>query len=224
MALTADYLYTYTLRLMKKNMAGGLKSTDFNAHWSESQRAYQDDLMGRFQARNNGKEGLNTGLIENETILQKLSPFITPIVLTFTDGICEKPKDFIYRLALRSNGKDCYKINHDQIATVNDSVIDPPSIDDDRYYFVEYEGYYLFLPIETATADLDYISTPKDIKWGFTFDEQGRQVYSIGLSVQPLWDNNSCMEITKRMFKTLGVSFKDSDFENFGESVIDKGV
>jgi hypothetical protein len=31
------------------------------------------------------------------------------------------------------------------------------------------------------------------------------------------------MEITKRMLKTLGVTFKDADFANFGQSVITTG-
>lgn len=226
MALSVDYTYNFILSLMKKNQAGGLKSNDFNVQWNDAQGSYQDDLLGRFQARNNGKTGLNTGLIEDETIMQKLSAFVVPYTLTITSGIAQKPSDFVYRLALRINGKDCYKINYNQIATVNDSVIDPPSIADNMYYFVEYgksitnpTGYYSFLPNTVTAADLDYISTPVDVKWGFTYDSQDRQIYNSGLSVQPQWDNNSCREITKRMLTNLGVSFKDTDFANFGKSV-----
>jgi hypothetical protein len=55
--------------------------------------------------------------------------------------------------------------------------------------------------------------------WGFTYDSNDRKIYNVGTSVQPLWDNNSCREITKRMLTNLGVSFKDQDFANFGKSV-----
>lgn len=226
MSLSVDYIYKFVLRLIRKSQAGGLGNEDFQIQWNDAQGSYQDDLLGRFQQRANGKTGLNTGLIEDETILQKLSPFITPVTLTVLSGKADKPIDFIYRLAERINGKDVFKINHNQIATVNDSVIDPPSIDTNTYYFVEYgktvlnpNGYYLYLPDTVTSADLDYIATPKDIKWGFTWDDDGRQVYDIGLSVQSQWDNNSNREITKRMLTNLGVSFKDADFMNFGKSV-----
>lgn len=219
MTLSVDYLYNFVLRLMKKNQAGGLKSRDFDINWNDAQGSYQDDLLGRWQMRNSGKTGLNTGLIEDETVLQKLAPFTTPYALTITAGKSNKPDDFVYRLAIRINGEDVYKINHNQIATVNDSVIDPPSVTNDRYYFVEYLGYYYFLPNTVTAASLDYIATPVDVKWGYDYDSNNRQVYRSGLSVQPQWDSNSCREITKRMLTNLGVSFKDADFLNFGKSV-----
>ncbi len=224
MALSINYLYQFVLRLIKKNMAGGLKSVDFDFQWNDAQSSYMDDMLGRFQSRSGSKTGLNTGLIEDETIMQKLAAFITPGVLDITAGVSNKPDDFVYRLAMRINGEDCYKINHNQIATVNDSVIDPPSITDDRYYFVEYKGYYSFLPDTVTEADLDYIATPENVKWGYTWDIYGRQVYNEGLSVQQKWDNNSAREITKRMLDNLGVSFKDADFSNFGKSVIATGT
>jgi len=224
MALSVDYLYGFALKLIKKNQAGGLTSKEFETHWNDAQATYQDDLLGRFQARNNGKEGANTGIILDETILQKLSPFTTTDSLTISSGNVDKPSDFIYRLAFRINGEDAYKISQGQIATVNNSVIDTPSITNNKYYFVEYEDYYYILPhsLPTAsitTAELDYITTPKNIIWGFIYDGDGRQVYNAGTSVQPQWDNNSSREITKRMLKNLGVSFKDQDFAQFGQSV-----
>jgi hypothetical protein len=68
-------------------------------------------------------------------------------------------------------------------------------------------------------VQLEYIAYPRDVLWGFTYDEEGRQVYNEGTSIQPQWDNMSCREITKRMLTNLGVVFKDPDFLNFGKSV-----
>jgi hypothetical protein len=224
MSLSVDYCYQFALKLIKKNQAGGLASKDFEYQWNDAQGSYQDDLLGRFQARSNGKTGINTGLIEDETILQKLAPFTKPVNLTIASGNADKPIDFVYRLALRVNGVDAYKINPGQIANVNASAIDTPSTTTDTYYFVEYEDYYYFLPrtlptVSITTAQLDYIKTPENVIWGYTFDANGRQVYNPGTSVQPSWDNNSCREITKRMLTNLGVAFKDNDFANFGKSV-----
>jgi hypothetical protein len=219
-ALSVNYLYDFCLKLIRKNQSSGLSSTEFSLHWNDAQGSYQDDLLGRFQLRSVGKTGTNTGLIEDETILQKLSVFTKQETLTITNGNANKPTDFVFRLAMRINGQDVYKITQSQIATVNNSVIDPPNISTDTYYFVEYEGYYYFLPhTGLTTAQLDYIKTPDNIVWGFTLDADGRQIYNAGTSVQPKWDNNSCREITKRMLANLGVSFKDKDFENFGIKV-----
>jgi hypothetical protein len=219
MALSVDYLYKFSLALIKKNMAGGLKSTDFARHWNDAQGSYQDDLLGRFQAKSTGKSGANTGLIQNETILTKLSPFITPVTLTIAAGQSNKPADFVYTLALRINNAKVFEVNHDAIWAMLDDVIDPPLVADDSYYYVEYQGYYKFFPNTVKSADLDYIATPTDVFWNFTLDANNRQVYSAGGSTQPQWDNNSCREITKRMLTNLGVGFKDQDFANFGAKV-----
>lgn len=219
MALSVNYIYQFALKLIKKNQAGGLASTEFAYQWNDAQGSYQDDLLGRFQMRSNGKTGTNTGLILDETILQKLSPFIKKATLTVTAGNSDKPEGFVYRLAMRVGNYECRKINHDQISSVMQSVIDPPSTTTNTYYFVEYEGFYTFLPTATASATLDYIESPTDVVWGYTLDGDNRQVYDAGTSVQPVWDSNSAREITKRMLTNIGVSFKDQDFANFGKSV-----
>lgn len=217
--LSTDYLYRFCLDLILKNQSGGLKSSAFANHWNDAKSTYFDDLLGRFQARNTGKEGMQTGLIENETILQKLSPFTKPATLPITSGNADKPEDFVYRLAMRIDGKDCIKINQSQLSAVNNSVIDPPNAVTGKYYFMEYENYYYFLPRTVTSADLDYISNPPDIVWGFTYDTEGRQVYNSGTSVQSGWDDLSAREISKRMLTNIGIAFKDNDFANFGKSV-----
>lgn len=218
MALSVNYLYEFCLKLIRKNQAGGVSAKEFEYQWNDAQGSYQDDLLGRFQAKNNGKEGANTGLIENETILQKLSPFISPTTLTVSSGRADKPSDFIYRLSLMVGDHDCYKINYNQRSNVVNSVIDAPSATNNIYYFLEYEDYYEFLPNTVTSAILNYIKTPTNIVWGYTLDADKRQVYNAGTSTQPLWDSNSCREVTKRMLTNLGVSFKDADFANFGKS------
>ncbi len=222
MALSVDYLYSYTLNLIKKNQAGSLASTEWARHWNDAQSSYMDDLLGRFQNRSNGKSGINTGLIENKTILQKLASFTKSDVIVINSGGADKPLGFLYELALRINGEQVIHINHDQIATVNDNVIDPPSLANGTFYVVEYEDYYHFLPTTATEVELDYIVTPRDVVWGYTI-VSSRQVYNQATSVQPLWDNNSCREITRRTLDTLGVSYKDADLENFGNRVVNTG-
>ena len=197
---------------------------DFQDFWNDSQGAYQDDLLGRFQPRSNTKEGSNIGLIQDETIIAKLTPFMIPATITVAGGQATKPADFIYTLAMRVGNFKVYQVDKDEIQDILNSVIDPPSVAQNRYYFTEYLNYYLIYPNTVTSINLDYIQTPPDVIWGFTFDANNRQVYDPGpASKQPLWSNNSCREITKRMLKVLGVSFSSQDFENFGQSVLAAG-
>lgn len=223
MALSVNYIYEFALKLIRKNQSGSINGTEFSFFWNDEQNAYMSDLLGRFQNRNNGKTGANTGLIENDTILTKLTPFTKPTTLIISAGVADKPSDYIYGLSLIISDELVYKINHDQVPSVKGSVIDPPSITTGTYYCTEYENYYSFLPTTVTTATLSYICNPTLVKWGYTYNAQGQQVYNAGTSVQPEWDDISCMEITKRVLKNMGISLKDNDFINFGNSAITTG-
>lgn len=223
MAWNVNQLYQQLLKLLRKNQAGSVSSTEFFYFWNAEQSAYQQDLLGRFQARSNGKSGINTGLIQNETIETKLAPFLKGVSLTVTGGFADKPADFIYAAALRIDGKEVRKINHNQLAAMNDNVIDPPSIPLDIYYVVEYDTRYAPKPGTVASLELDYYSQPRDAVWAYTLDGANRQVYDSVNSVQPQWLSGDVIEITKRTLKTLGVSFHDNDFTQMGNSVINTG-
>ncbi len=223
MAWNINDVKTFIQYLINKNQAGGITVAQFQQAFNAEQAAYMDDLVGRFQNRNTSKEGQNTGLIQNETIMQKLSPFTTPTNLSVSDGEAVKPYGLIYTLALRANGYEVVPITHGQIASVNKSVIDAPSIDDNTYYYTEFLNYFYVLPSTIPTVALDYIRAPEDVVWGYTLNAYLRQVYDPSTSVQPLWDANSIVEITKRTLKTLGVHFKDSDFAQFGSATIATG-
>jgi len=223
MAFSIDYLYQFSLKLIRKNQSGSINGTEFAMFWNDQQAAYTSDLLGRFQPRSNGKTGNNTGLILNETIVTKLAAFTKPVTLTIASGVVDKPLDLIYRLALRINDKDVSFINHGQIASVKGSVIDAPSVANNKYYAVEYEDYYSFLPTTVTSASLDYIAYPENVVWGYITDANGQQVYNSGTSVQSKWDDITNQEITKRMLQNMGVSLKDKDFENFGSKTIITG-
>lgn len=184
--------------------------------WNAEQTAYFKDLYGRWQRNNNTKAGGNTGLIQNEPILTELTPFTLNTSLTVTAGIATKPALFAYELGLRINNHSVDKINHAQIGFVVNNVIDPPSIADNNYFVVEYTNTYKVFPAAATPLELDYLSQPVDIVWAFTLVD-GRQVYNAGASVQPQWNQNEVIEISKRTLKALGVSFKDKDFEAFGQ-------
>ena len=218
MAWNVDQIYSCLKYLIHKNQAGGISAPNFFYAWNLEQYAYHEDLVGKWEGRSSGKSGVNTGLIQDEVVMTKLLPFTIPITIPISAGMGTKPSDIIYTLALRINDVKVFQVDHDQIWAVKDDVIDPPSIADDSYYYTEYLDYYSFLPNTVTSFDLDYVASCTDISWGFILDGNGRQVYDPGTSVQPKWNQNTIVDITKRCLTSLGVHFKDQDFVEFGKS------
>jgi len=230
MGWNVDQIYRFQRWLVRKNQTGLISSTDFFYSWNAEQYSMHEDLLGKWQLRSNGKTGANIGLIQDQTVLTKLAPFTIPITLTITSGFSDWPSDFIYQVALRINGAKVTYFNKDERWAIEDSVIDPPSISDNCYYYTEYMsatdgicGQYEFLPNTATTANLDYVASCTDVVWAYTFDGNGRQVYDPANSIQPKWNQNTIIEITKRTLKSLGVSYKDQDFDQFGQSNIVTG-
>lgn len=208
---------------LRKNQAGGISGNDLFYAWNAEQSAFQTDLLGRWQKENNSKQGQNTGLIENETIMTKLAAFTQTVAIAITAGQSNKPSDFAYTLALRIGGYKVFPVNPDAIWAVNQDVIDPASITNNAYYYTEYQNYFSFLPATATTFQLDYIQVARDIAWGSTFDGAGRQIYDPGTSVQPVWAQADIIEITRRALNSFGVSLKDPDFASFGDKIIQTG-
>jgi hypothetical protein len=218
-------IFELVKKLTRKNQAGAISAGDLFYMWNSEQMMYFQDLVGRWQKMSDGKSGALTGLITNETILGDLSPFITEVNLLLSGGYVDKPDDFESLIALRVGAVyKCTLIRPDQRPAVSQSVIDPPSIPNNKYYAVEYEDKYLILPTTITQMQLDYIARPKDIKWAYTFDAEGRQIYNPGLSVQPQWKNTTVVEITKRTLNNFGISWKDADFITAGKSAQLTGV
>ena len=222
MPWSTNDILNYVKFLTNKNQTGSISATDFFYAWNAEQTQLHQDLVGRWQRQNNTKTGAASGLIEDEITISALSPFILPITIPIVSGNGIKPADYIYGVALRINGAKVFSISHDMIWAVNDDVIDPPSIADNSYYYTEYLNYFSFLPNAVTSFDLDYVAETTDIVWGYTI-VGGRQQYDPSTSVQPKWNKDTVVEITKRTLKGFGLHFASQEFEQFGESNIQTG-
>lgn len=223
MPWSVDNIYSYTKFLTNKNQSGGISATDLFNAWNGEQAMFHQDRVGRWQKQNVTKTGIMSGMVEDELTISQLAPFIIPGTIAIAGGMGFKPADYIYGMALRINGAKVFSVTHDTIYAVNDDVIDPPSILDDRYYYTEYLTYFLFMPSAVTTFNLDYVAETNDIVWGFTLDADGRPVYNPATSIQPKWNKNTVIEITRRTMKSFGLHFDSREFENFGQSNIQTG-
>lgn len=223
MSWSVNDIYLAVQFLANKSQSGNISPTDLFYAWNIEQNMYFQDIVGRWQARANGKQGANTGLIRNETILSDLAPFTVSATIAIAGGLVAKPSDFIYTNDLRIGGVKVTHITNDQTSAVNESVIDPPSVSDTTYYYTEYEGNYSLLPASvTGSVVLDYIAAVTDVIWGFTIVDN-RYIYDAGASTQPQWKQSTIVTITKRAMINLGIRFKDADFTNYGRTAQQTG-
>lgn len=225
--MTVDYAYKYILWQMNKNQAGSLSATEFGYLFNSEQIAMMNDLLGVWQKNNNSKQGNLTGLIENQTILNKLVPFTVKTPVEVNNGVCFVPYDYVYILSFTYLGYKVFYLTKDQLFNIQTDVIDAPSVADKKFYFTDiYESnrkkLLMYPKITVAGGEkpvLYTVNPPTPVLWNFTI-VAGRQVYSELGSVQPLWDELTAQEICNRCLKKLGVHFKDGDFVNYGNSVI----
>lgn len=219
-----NQIYNYTKFLTNKNQAGGISATDLFNAWNGEQAMYHQDLVGRWQKQSNTKTGIMSGLVEDEVTISALSPFIVPLTsVAIAGGVAVKPADYISGVALRINGAKVFSVSHDMVASVNDDVIDPASIADNKYYYTEYLNYFSFLPGTVTAYDLDYVAETTDVVWNYTLDANNRQAYTPLGSVQPKWNKSTTIEITRRTLYSFGLHFDSREFENFGQSNIQTG-
>lgn len=223
--MNVDYAYKYILWQMNKNQAGSVSATEFGYLFNSEQIAYMNDLLGVWQRNNNSKQGNLTGLIENQTILNKLLPFTKESPIEFNNGVGTGVQDYVYILAITYLGHKMFYLTKDQLYNMQTDVIDPPSFSDNKYYFTDIyidgsgKRFLSYPSINDSLAKLYYVDTPDPVLWNYTI-VGGRQVYSSSGSTQPLWDELTAQEICNRCLKKLGVHFKDGDFVNYGNSVI----
>lgn len=218
MALSVDYVYKFMLDVMKKSQAGGLRKESFQYHWNNASNNYMNALLGPFQLKSNDPSNPKQGLLQNQTVLGKLQPFVTSTSITPAAGLAAKPSDYIFALNLSVGDYDMVPVTLNQINGAKASVIDPPSTT--QFYYAENSTSFKILPASSVSSiTLEYIKKATNVVWAYTFDANNRQVYDAANSVQPEWDDLSCGEITMRAFKTLGVSFKDGDMAQFGQSI-----
>lgn len=219
MAWSTNDIYQFVLTLLRKNQSGDISTNDLFYNWNASQSKYMSSLKGRFQRAAYGKDGMDTGLIENKVILTKLTPFTQNATLAVTSGQAIKPNDWSFTLAMRCNNTKVFYVTHDSKWAVQQDVIDPPSITDNSYYYTEYQNYYQLLPPEVTEIEIDYLQTVTDIVWAYTVAPNGQFVYDAVNSVQPKWDQGSIVEITEWALKPFGISFSSQDVQSYGQSV-----
>ena len=222
MSFSVDDIYKIMQFCVNKSQNGYLSPSQFNLVINQAQTSYQTYLLGEFQQYQNGRAQSRITYSQNENIRQRLTPLLTKTALTIDgSGNVNYPSDYVQTDTIyTSEFKRVRFVQQDSLFSYKNSTIDP--IDTNPIYLLE-STKFQFYPVSLGTATLFYIKNAPSIVWGYTLDGNGRPVYSLGTSVQPVWDDVDILEIISRALRIVGVNLKDGEVQQFANQIITQG-
>jgi len=220
--MTVDQVYSILKFIVRKNQLGSLPPAEFEYAFNTAQRNYYDFLVGRIEQYQYGRPVPRVGLSMTDNIVTRLMPFQKTSTQILSSGIVTKPSDINKLLAMYTpSNYRVYRIEEDRFAERMQDSIDP--IDENNAFYIEEKSSYQVYPTTLTSVVIKYLTTPTDVKWNYTLDGNGRPVYTSTGSVQPTWLENDYDELIARAAKIIGVSLKEPNDVQYGNSVIQTG-
>ena len=221
--MNVNDMYRICQYAINKAQNGYLTSSEFNLLVNQAQTSYADYLLGEFQQYQYGRAQARIDYNQNSNIRQRISPLIYEQTLSVDGtGFAAYPSDYVQTDAIwNPNGISRVRyVKQDSLFSYYNSKIDP--IATNPIYLIEQNG-FRFYPASIGSVRLTYVKTPPTITWGYTIDENGREVYSAGASTQPVWSDVDLLEIIARVLKLVGVNLKDGMVEQYANQVTQMG-
>lgn len=201
--------------ITNKYQDGSFNGDEFNILFRKAEMSYLNFLIGNLHIPT------KTGLGINKQVIEKLAPFRKTVSGTIgIDGSMSKPNNIsIVEGMNKKTGQSIRLVPANKIdGYVNSSVYDV----NNNPIYTEYDTYWRFYPESLGEVVATVIQHPPPSKWAYTMVSD-REVYDDTNSVDPLWKENDIEEIVGRMMKATGVSLKDPEITQFGQSVTQTG-
>src|SRR5882762_1237369 len=211
--MTAGFMYDLIIFISNKNNGQGYITPDeFNVIINQSRFSFLDYLLGEFQQYQGGRPVPRVQFGMNESVRQRLTPFINaPVTLNIdVAGLSPYPGDYQQSDAMYDSSMNRIRyVPQHKLYSYLKSQIDP--ISTKPIYLIESDG-FRFYPnttyngVDLGTAKLSYVHTPPDIVYSTIPDGNGRPVYDPGTSVDPEWYDVDCLDILARALRMIGVN------------------
>lgn len=221
--MTVDEVYRLCQYVVNKSQNGYFSPDEFNLVINQAQVMYQDFLLGEVQSYQSGRPIPRVQFGMNETVRQKLTPFIdTPVALTIdVTGFSPYPINYQEIDAVYTSTMDMVRyVQQDALYSYLNSVIDPVATN--PIYLIRKAGLQ-FYPTTITGVTLSYIQTPPDIVWASTPDVNGRLVYNPGASTDPIWYDVDMMDIITRALRMIGVNLEDGSVIQYATEIKNAG-
>jgi hypothetical protein len=221
--MTANEMYLIVQYAINKNQNGYLDSDEFSRLANVAQDGYVSYLLGSFQTYQAGRPIAKVELGQNSVVRQRLTPAIYGYTLNVdASGFAPYPADYIQTDSMWSiyGYKRVRWADQDKWYSMYNSVIDPVATN--PIYMIKDKGFE-FAPANITQAKMSYVKEPPRIYWGYDIDANGRRVYSPINSVDPIWDNVSCLEIIVRILSLAGLNLQLNNVMQYSEQIKQQG-
>lgn len=222
--MTVDDVYSIIKFAVKKNQNGTVTSNDFNRIINLASDSYKAFLCGNMEGYQVGHPLPKAEFGNNRTARQRLTPSIYNYVLNIDaiTGISPYPLDYIQTDSMNSIygvQKIRFAPQH-KLVSIYNSVIDP--ISSNPIYLITDYGFQ-FHPSNLWRARLSYVRETPPIRWAWTLDGNGREVYDPVNSVDPVWDNVAIYEVIVRALALIGLNLQLGSVMQYSEQIKQTG-
>jgi len=208
----------------KAKQQGYVSPDDFNLIINQAQYSFLDYLLGEFQQYIPNRPVSRVQFGMNESVRQRLTPFIgSPVPLGVNGlGFVSYPSDYQQMDAMYTLSMDRIRYTpQDKLYSYLNSQIDP--IVENPVYLIE-SGGFRFYPNDIGTAFLSYVRTPSPITWAYIPDPvTGLPVYNPGTSSDPEWYDIDCLQIIVRALALVGVNLQLPQVEQYSAMIKNQG-
>lgn len=206
--MTVDFAYQIVQYAANKAQSGYITPAQFNLIINQAQLGYASFLLGTLQKYSQGRSNAPVEFGQNQVVRQRLTPIIYGYILSIdADGFSPYPGDYTQTDAITTiYGYDRVRyVQQDYLYSVLNSTIDP--VASNPIYLIEDEG-FRFYPNNLLQSRLSYVRIPPNIYWAYTEDVNGIPAYNPALSVDPVWQDVSMLEIIVRALALVGVNLQ----------------
>jgi len=229
--MTVDFCYNLILYASNKAKQNGYVSPDdFNNIINIAQLGFLDYLLGEFQTYQGGRPVPKVQFGMNESVRQRLIPFINaPVSLTVDNtGFAAYPADYQQMDAMYQPDMNRVRyVQQHKLFSYLNSQIDP--ISNNPIYLIENSG-FRFYPnityngVAFSSAKLSYVRTPATIIWAYIPDPTTSiPVYNAGASTDPEWFDVDMMDIIVRALALVGVNLQLPQVEQYSQIIKNQG-
>jgi len=192
--------------------------------------------LGELQQYSYGSPASRVQFGVNETARQRLTPLIDQVTVLTVDntGLAPYPELFEQVDAMYDSNLNRIRFvpQHklpSYLSDPIDPIFDPVKlVYQNPIYVLESEG-FRFYPnildnnVASPIPKLSFVHTPTAIFWNSTVDAQGRPQYTPTGSIDPVWYDVDCFEVTSRALKMVGVNLSAPEVSQFADNIIKGG-
>ena len=219
--MTANTCYQIIQYAINKNQDGYLTPDEFRLIINQAQNSFMDYLLGEFQQYQYGRPQARVSFGQNETVRQKLTPFIdSPVTLNINaQGLAPYPSNYAAPDAMYQNSIYMDRVrfvSQDRLFSFLNDPIDP--VLTNPIYLIE-SIYLRFYPQNLGTAKFSYVKNPNEIVWGFTDSIYGQPVYDATTSTDPQWYEQDMLDIIVRALRIVGVNLQAETVAQYANEI-----